>query len=184
MSSDRDAKLNQLVSFLHTIPSSIFDPFDIYRTSYQSCGIDIGADILVPKKPSRISRRPVIVRIHGGFLVCVPSPNSRIDFLIFLQVAGSSLFPAWFSHWILEFAQEQSAIIVSPNYRLLPEVKGNEIVQDMKNFWDWFNKEGPQQSLNSVGRPEIQLDPEQLLLIGESAGESTMLFLAFANKNL
>lgn len=90
-------------------------------------------------------------------------------------MTGSSLFPAWFSKWILEFAEEQSAVIISPNYRLLPEVKGMDIIQDMKNFWDWFQRGGPERYLRSVGRSEIRLDPEQLLLIGESAGESIML---------
>lgn len=72
MASDLDARFQDLVSLLHSIPSSIFSPFDIYRTSYYSCGVDIGADILVPKRPCRLSRLPVIVRIHGGFLVCIP----------------------------------------------------------------------------------------------------------------
>ncbi|KAH8130095.1 alpha/beta-hydrolase [Trichoderma asperelloides] len=138
MASDLDARFQDLVSLLHSIPSSIFN---------------IGADILVPKRPCQLSRLPVIVRIHGGFLV-----------------TGSSLFPAWFSKWILEFAEEQSAVIISPNYRLLPEVKGMDIIQDMKNFWDWFQRDGPERCLRSVGRSEIRLDPEQLLLVGESAG--------------
>ncbi|KAL6886777.1 alpha/beta-hydrolase [Trichoderma evansii] len=138
MASDLDVRFQDLVSFLHSIPSRIFN---------------IGADILVPKRPCQLSRVPVIVRIHGGFLV-----------------TGSSLFPAWFSKWILEFAEEQSAVIISPNYRLLPEVKGMDIIEDMKNFWDWFGGNGPERCLRSVGRSEIQLDPEQLLLIGESAG--------------
>jgi acetyl esterase/lipase len=81
------------------------------------------------------------------------------------------LFPAWFSKWILDYAEENNAIIVSPNYRLLPEVKGRDILQDMANFWSWLRDGGATRHLDSIGRPDISLNQSQLLLAGESAGE-------------
>jgi acetyl esterase/lipase len=91
---------------------------------------------------------------------------------LFVQVTGSSLFPGWFSNWILLYAVKVGAIIVSPNYRLLPEVRGRDILDDMRAFWAWFHAAGPQRHLVSVGREDIKLqtDNEKHLLIGESAG--------------
>ncbi|KAM5343325.1 hypothetical protein ACJ41O_014291 [Fusarium nematophilum] len=148
----RDAQFKALVDLLHSVPPDIFDPFNITRASYESAGVEIGVDILIPKRKPTQSH-PVIVRIHGGFLI-----------------TGSSLFPAWFSKWILDFAEEHSAVIVSPNYRLLPEVKGRVVLHDMSNFWSWMQAGGPERHLASVGRSEVAMDLSQTLLVGESAG--------------
>lgn len=62
------------------------------------------------------------------------------------------------------------AVIISPNYRLLPEVKGIDILNDFRNFWSWFSSGSPQQHLENVGRSDVHLDLDKHLLIGESAG--------------
>lgn len=69
--AERDARMQDLVSLLTSVPKENFDAFNIYRAVYESAGHNIGTDILVPKKaPIDASRpRPVMVRIHGGFLV-------------------------------------------------------------------------------------------------------------------
>ncbi|KAI9150867.1 beta-lactamase [Paramyrothecium foliicola] len=143
--AQRDASFQELVSLLRQVPKSNFDPFNIYRTQYTSAGSKIDADILVPASIPKRTPCPVIV-------------------------TGSSLFPAWFSKWILDFAEEQSAVIISPNYRLLPEVKGKDILEDMRCFWQWFDAGGCQKYLNSIGLNDIELDIDRLLLLGESAG--------------
>jgi acetyl esterase/lipase len=79
------------------------------------------------------------------------------------------VFPAWFSKWILDYAELHSAVIISPDYRLLPEVKGTDILDDMAAFWTWFHKGGPSGILQQSGYRE-KLDPSKLLLLGESAG--------------
>lgn len=68
---ERNARLQDLVSLLTSIPKENFDSFDIYKATYESAGRAIGVDIMVPKKkPTSASNpRPVMVRIHGGFLV-------------------------------------------------------------------------------------------------------------------
>ncbi|KAM0428474.1 hypothetical protein ACHAPT_006834 [Fusarium lateritium] len=149
---ERDAQFKALVDILHSVPRDIFNGFDITRAHFESAGVEIGVDILIPKRKSTAAR-PIIVRIHGGFLI-----------------TGSSLFPAWFSKWILDFAGEHDAIILSPNYRLLPEVKGWDIIQDMANFWTWVQSGGPGRHLASVGRSNVAMNLSQSLLIGESAG--------------
>lgn len=65
-------------------------------------------------------------------------------------------------------------MIISPNYRLLPEAKGVDILQDLNNFWSWLST-GVEQSLASVGLSNIKLDLGQLLVVGESAGELKLL---------
>ncbi|KAI1359607.1 Alpha/Beta hydrolase protein [Xylaria arbuscula] len=149
----RNARLQDLVALLLSVPRDNFDPFDIYRSTYDSAGHSIGVDILIPRANPSCNPRPVLVRIHGGFLV-----------------TGSSLFPAWFSKWVLDWAEAQSAIIISPDYRLLPEVKGVDILRDIEAFWKWFHSDGPSRHLASVGRHDITLNKNQLLLLGESAG--------------
>lgn len=93
-------------------------------------------------------------------------------------MTGSSLFPAWFSKWILDYAESQSAIIVSPDYRLLPEAKGTDILEDIGAFWEWFKSDGPDQYLKDANRTNVSLDKEQLLLLGESAGMTTREYVS------
>ncbi|KAF5968261.1 beta-lactamase [Fusarium coicis] len=150
--SERDAQFNALIDVLHSVKSDIFDPFTITRTYYESAGIQIGVDVLIPRR-LKSQNPPVIVRIHGGFLI-----------------TGSSLFPAWFSKWVLDFAEEQDAVIISPNYRLLPEVKGRDIIHDMDNFWNWVHCEGPSRHLAEIGQHQLQLNLDKTLAVGESAG--------------
>ncbi|KAH7121539.1 Alpha/Beta hydrolase protein [Dactylonectria macrodidyma] len=152
---ERAAQFRALINLLHSVTPEVYNAFDITRTHYESAGTKIEVDILAPKrlKLERTKSHPVIVRIHGGFLV-----------------AGSSLFPAWFSKWILDFAEQHDAVIVSPNYRLLPEVKGRDIMHDMANFWTWLQSDGPDCHLSSVGWSYVELNLSQILLVGESAG--------------
>jgi hypothetical protein len=67
----RSARFQDLVDLLLSVPKSNFDPFHVHRTSYRSAGRDIGTDVLVPRRPFTGTSRPVMVRIHGGFLVSV-----------------------------------------------------------------------------------------------------------------
>lgn len=74
--TERQEKYHQLVDLLLSIKPEIFSQFDICRTQYESEAGSIGVDILIPKSPrakSPSKPRPVMVRIHGGFLV---SPRS------------------------------------------------------------------------------------------------------------
>ncbi|KAA8648031.1 alpha/beta hydrolase [Aspergillus tanneri] len=62
---------------------------------------------------------PVLVYHGGGFV-------------------GDRLYEPWWSDWLLELALAQSAMIVAPDYRLLPEATGADIMDDMDAFWTWF----------------------------------------------
>jgi acetyl esterase/lipase len=167
---ERDAQFKVLIDLLHSVPHDIFNGFDITRAHFKSAGVEIGVDILIPKRKSTTAR-PVIVRIHGGFLVSAIVRVLITQTYKAIQITGSSLFPAWFSKWILDFADEHDAIILSPNYRLLPEVKGKDIIQDMANFWTWVQSGGPGRHLASAGRSSVAMNLAQTLLVGESAGK-------------
>jgi acetyl esterase/lipase len=67
-SQERNLQFNALVDILQSVKSDIFDPFSITRAYYESGGVQIGVDILIPRQ-LKTQNPPVIVRIHGGFLV-------------------------------------------------------------------------------------------------------------------
>jgi acetyl esterase/lipase len=70
----------------------------------------------------------------------------------------------------LDFALENQAIIVSPNYRLLPEATGEEILEDLGDFWKWLHEGGLTQFISSAGHAFINPDLDRILMLGESAG--------------
>ena len=88
-------------------------------------------------------------------------------------MSGSSLYEPWFPQWLLELAIAKNAIIVSPNYRLLPESSGLDILEDLDDLWRWM-KFGLQLKLNyfSVG---LRADLDRIITEGDSAGTSEML---------
>lgn len=102
--------------------------------------------------------------------MCLSLRVSTIDKLITLQVTGSSRYAPWFSSWILDYAERSDAIIVSPNYRLLPEATGDDILQDINDFWNWLHEGGLSECLKMAGYVDLTVELSQLLLLGESAG--------------
>jgi acetyl esterase/lipase len=58
---------------------------------------------------------------------------------------------------------------VLPNYRLAPEHTGNDILEDLTDFWAWFNSGGVDKYLTSQSIT-AELDYDHVLASGESAG--------------
>jgi acetyl esterase/lipase len=115
-----------------------YDSFDVYRTHYKKIrDHEIEVGILIPKglKPGV---HPVFVRFHGGGCV---SPflysAQRAHTLTLHKVSGTWAYPDWFANWLVPLVHRNNAIIVSPNYRLLPEHNGNDIQEDLVDFWTW-----------------------------------------------
>lgn len=132
--------------------ASAFPAFQVTNTSYKSVqGVPIPTSLLIPKtlQPSR-HRHPVIVRWHGGCFI-----------------TGHRLLPRWFGRWFLEEALAKQAIVVSPDYRLLPEASGAEILEDVRDFYRWLCTPGVLAALLPEG---VLPDVEHSLVIGESAG--------------
>jgi acetyl esterase/lipase len=62
-----------------------------------------------------------------------------------------------------------NAITVLPNYRFTPEHTGDDILEDLGDFWKWFNDGGVDKYLASQGI-SVHLDYDHVLASGESAG--------------
>ncbi|KAK8098695.1 Alpha/Beta hydrolase protein [Apiospora kogelbergensis] len=133
---------------------SVFDPFNITEETYKMVdGHKIQAAILVPKVLDPGTAHPLIINIHGGFLV-----------------TGHSLFPTFFSPWIADLAVKNSAIIVSADHRLLPSARGIiDVVEDLEDFWQWTRSGMLEASLNRLV-PGHSFDLAKVLLAGSSAG--------------
>lgn len=58
--------------------------------------------------------------------------------IVFRQVSGTWSYPAWFANWLIPLVHRNDAIIVSPNYRLIPEHNGDDIQEDLADFWAWY----------------------------------------------
>ncbi|EPE32223.1 alpha/beta-Hydrolase [Glarea lozoyensis ATCC 20868] len=141
-----------------------FTPNDFtYKTVSQT---PLQATVLVPKRiiegGKSAKKCPVLVHFHGGALV-----------------VGDRMFEDWFAIWLLRFAEEQGAIIVTPDYRLMPEANGSEILDDVEDFWKWVHGglAGCVKGLD-LG---VEVDLGRIAVCGESAGGylsilSAMLF--------
>ncbi|KAF9696683.1 hypothetical protein EKO04_005378 [Ascochyta lentis] len=141
-----------MAPFDSTIPDTRFDSFDIYRTSYKKVNDqDIEAGILVPKNLSP-GTHPVLVKFHGGGLV-----------------TGDCIYAPWFAAYFVPLIHRTNSIVVSPNYRLIPEHSGADILEDLAAFWTWFRSGGLTSYLASQG-VAAELDFDRVLASGDSAG--------------
>lgn len=61
----------------------------------------------------------------------------------------------------------KDAIIITPDYRLMPEANGMEILEDVRDFYNWL---GNPNNLASYFPEGISADLDHLLVTGESAG--------------
>jgi acetyl esterase/lipase len=73
----------------------------------------------------------------------------------------------------------EDAVLVSPAYRLAPEAKIGEILEDVSDFWKWLHRELP--SVLSNKWPSITADLNRILAVGGGGGgylalQSAMLF--------
>ena len=120
-----------------------------YKTVYDH---EIKAAILIPRG-LKAELYPVIFNIHGGFLM-----------------TAHSLFAPFFASWGLDLAQDNSAIVVSPDYRLLPTPTGiADHLEDLEDFWQWSRSKLPG-VLERRNAPGDSLDFSRLLIIGVSKG--------------
>ncbi|CAH0040490.1 unnamed protein product [Clonostachys solani] len=110
---------------------SQYDLFEIFDCTYKVVsGHSIGCSVLVPKtllaKMKLVGPRPLMMRFHAGG-----------------WIAASRLFPNYFSPWQLALAARHSALIVTPDYRMLPESSLDELMEDIEDFWNWVQTELP-----------------------------------------
>ncbi|KAL4972263.1 Alpha/Beta hydrolase protein [Aspergillus desertorum] len=126
--------------------------FDLIQESYKYVGDHaIRADILVPQT-TYDGKRATIAHFHGGGLVM-----------------GDSLYMDWFPYWLSDLALEHEAVIVSANYRLMPEATGLDVYDDINDFWAWLQSPAVEDILAAHSTP-TEIDLARLLVTGESAG--------------
>ncbi|KAK3064655.1 hypothetical protein LTS18_005205 [Coniosporium uncinatum] len=114
--------------------------------------IPLYAHVLTPKtlKPGK---HPVLIRFHGGGLV-----------------EGVALGD-WFRSYILAFAERESAIIISPEYRMLPEANGWEMLDDLRAFLDCLTADGGLKALGKhLDLDNVHLDIDRTAITAENAG--------------
>ncbi|KAH7030066.1 Alpha/Beta hydrolase protein [Macrophomina phaseolina] len=140
-----------------------FKGFKIFDVTYKVVKSHaIQTSLLVPRTACK-GPRPVIVRFHGGGLV-----------------SGTRLYAPWFSSYLLKYALDHSAIIISPDYRLLPEACGLDILADISSLWTWlFTSLHTYILLRDPIYSYCGIDMKRIMVSGESAGGWLALQSAF-----
>lgn len=81
------------------------------------------------------------------------------------------MLPLFFTNWILELALLNDAIIVSADYRLLPEATGTDILADLSDLWKWVHSNLQSfVSYTATAADAPQIDFTQILVVGDSSG--------------
>lgn len=95
---------------------------------------------------------------------------------------GHGLFSPFFAPWVLKLALENSAIVMSPDHRLLPSKNVvADVIQDLEDVWKWMRSD-----LHIVlGKhvPGISIDLSHTLITGGSAGGYGEIQLALSHPN-
>lgn len=115
-----------------------------YKTA---AGCEIKADVY--RLPGE-DTRPAILWLHGGALIFGDRGSVKEHQLERYLRAGY--------------------VVVSADYRLAPETKLPEIVQDLKDAYAWMREKGP---------GLFQIDPERIAVMGNSAGGYLTLMAGF-----
>ncbi|RAL10278.1 alpha/beta-hydrolase [Aspergillus homomorphus CBS 101889] len=141
-------------------PDPRLHPFHHLQTPYKTINNQpIQTDLLIPKSfPHPAPPLPIIIHFHGGGLIC-----------------GSSLYAPWFPTYLTDLARSTPAILLSPNYRLLPEATIQDVFEDILDFWTWLLHSPDVSALLPEG---IDIDRSRVLTAGESAGGYLSLCLA------
>ncbi|KAF3039728.1 hypothetical protein E8E12_005859 [Didymella heteroderae] len=140
-----------MADIIRTTAATRFSSFDVHETSYKRIGsFDISIAVLIPKdiKPGR---HPLHVKWHGGGLI-----------------TGDALLQDWFSNYLVSLTNRTSSILVLPNYRFVPEHTGFDILEDIRDFWTWVDRDLA--SFVRAAAPGVEVDFDQSLVSGDSSG--------------
>ena len=107
--------------------------------TYKTVGdVKIQADVY---RPEDAQPRPVLVWLHGGALMM-----------------GSK---KWVQPDLMELCRNEGYCLVSANYRLAPQVKLPEIIEDLRDLMKWVSERGPEL---------FHADASRIVVTGSSAG--------------
>ncbi|KAJ3913201.1 Alpha/Beta hydrolase protein [Lentinula edodes] len=135
-----------------------FADFNISTHIYKTVNShDILTDVMVPKNIIH-GKYPVWIRFHGGYLI-----------------TGARNDENFIAPWMITFAHLQSVILVSADYRLMPESNGISILEDTEDLWNWVHT----QLVGILTPSGIEPDLERIVLSGESSGAYLAIQLGF-----
>jgi acetyl esterase/lipase len=83
---------------------------------------------------------------------------------------GDSLYMDWFPYWLSDFALEHEVVIISANYRLMPQVTGVDIYNYVEDFWTWLFEPDTVSDIFAAHTTPTEIDFAHVLVTGESAG--------------
>ncbi|KAE8329431.1 putative polyketide synthase [Aspergillus sergii] len=136
---------------------SIGTKFDAFHRVDRTYGVIAGhpleVSLFVPRGTKSGTSCPVLVHFHGGGLI-----------------VGHRLYEPWYGDWLLQMALSRGAVIVSPDFRLLPEASPLEVLEDIHRFWQWLHRDAAPDALSWIDCPPINLDLGRIALHGESSG--------------
>ncbi|KAF2875672.1 Alpha/Beta hydrolase protein [Massariosphaeria phaeospora] len=112
----------------------------------------------IPKGLNITQPVPVHVHFHGG------------DF-----VTGSGDHWPWFGDHLHRLSIEHNAITLCPDYPLIPESNGKELLETIDKFWVFYNGTNADELLEQAYKTHgltgtLKLAKDRLLVSGESAG--------------
>ncbi|KAH6649116.1 putative polyketide synthase [Truncatella angustata] len=124
---------------------------------------------------SILTPKGLVKERHGGSGI-----PTHIPVLVFWHgggfIVGDRLYEPWWPGWLLQLAVSQNAMIVAPDYRLLPEASGADIVDDLHSFWTWFLEILP--SITERESWGVRPDLSRIICAGHSAGGTLALLSA------
>ncbi|OJJ98401.1 hypothetical protein ASPACDRAFT_61912 [Aspergillus aculeatus ATCC 16872] len=154
---------------------SRFDPFTFVDLCYSivdnhalEATLFIPSSLLSRPRPDKDNsnstskrRCPVLVHFHGG------------SFLM-----GHRRYEPWVAQRFLDLAHAHEAIMIRPDYRLLPESGVTDILEDIDHFWRWMQRDLP--SIMADQHPELRILPDlsRVLCCGESSGGCLAVYSA------
>lgn len=94
---------------------------------------------------------PVLVFWHGGGFI-----------------TGDRMYEPWMPTWLIQFAQSQAAMIISPDFRLMPEASPSDVLDDVAAFWAWYTKTLPQ--IAAEEEWDVRPDVKRTVCAGQSSG--------------
>ncbi|KKY23198.1 putative alpha beta hydrolase fold-3 domain protein [Phaeomoniella chlamydospora] len=141
----------------------VLSKFTQLTTSYKTVGgHEIAALVFVPENVQAVDNVPVIASFHGGGLVI-----------------GSAKFLEWHAAWLFHWALSHSAVIVMPNYRLLPESNGRDILFDVSDLWTWIATSLQAYIEQELPDSKLEINPQKVIAHGNSAGGYLALLSGF-----
>jgi len=122
--------------------------------TFDSLPLDIDFDLYLPSAPCGPSGHPMVIWFHGGGL---------------LQGNKENLPPHFRRLPEHGFARDEHVAVISPNYRLAPQVPILDILSDITALMD-FVKGRLNDKLKKMGKGDHVVDVNRICLSGGSAG--------------